>query len=62
MLDPVERDAMVANARRIADAFVVPGAGEWIWRSLAAGRLEESALTAAMALEEPVPELAATAG
>jgi tetratricopeptide (TPR) repeat protein len=61
MLDPAEREPMVAHARRIAPAFVMPGAGDWIWRSLAAGRLEENALTAAMQLEEPaaVPELAA---
>ncbi|MEY2853849.1 MAG: hypothetical protein RL030_981, partial [Pseudomonadota bacterium] len=32
---PARRTTLLANARRVAPAFLMPGCGEWIWRSLA---------------------------
>ncbi len=40
LVDPVRRSGMLASARRVASCFLVPDAGAWIWRSLAAGRPE----------------------
>ncbi|EIQ00310.1 hypothetical protein OpiT1DRAFT_04853 [Opitutaceae bacterium TAV1] len=37
MMDPETRARFVARARAVAGAFVMPDAGEWIWRSLEAG-------------------------
>ncbi|MBL9212364.1 MAG: tetratricopeptide repeat protein, partial [Opitutaceae bacterium] len=34
---PESRAGFVAQARQVAPAFLFPGCGEWIWRSLAAG-------------------------
>jgi glycosyltransferase involved in cell wall biosynthesis/SAM-dependent methyltransferase len=34
---PNERAKFIVNARRVAPAFVMPDAGEWLWRSLAEG-------------------------
>jgi hypothetical protein len=67
MFDPERRAQMITSARRVADAFVMPDAGEWIWRSLAAGAPEPMALAPVMkreASEDPaaeVPELIAAA-
>jgi tetratricopeptide (TPR) repeat protein/MoaA/NifB/PqqE/SkfB family radical SAM enzyme len=36
LTDPARRDTCVAQARRVAPAFLFPGCGEWIWQSLAA--------------------------
>jgi MoaA/NifB/PqqE/SkfB family radical SAM enzyme/tetratricopeptide (TPR) repeat protein len=33
---PARRAELLANARRVAPGFLMPGCGEWIWRSLAA--------------------------
>ena len=38
LTDPAARQHFVGNARHVAPAFLVPGCGEWIWNSLAAGR------------------------
>jgi hypothetical protein len=35
-----ERDRLLDNARAIAPRFILPGCGEWLWRSLAAARPE----------------------
>ena len=37
---PARRTTLMANARRVAPAFLLPGCGEWLWRSLAAKRPE----------------------
>jgi tetratricopeptide (TPR) repeat protein len=57
LLDPAERAPMVENARRAAGAFVMPDAGPWIWKSLAAGEPKPCALTELMDREAaPGPE------
>ena len=38
LLEAELRQGILANIRRCADKFVQPDAGEWIWRSLEAGR------------------------
>jgi hypothetical protein len=38
LTQPPGRDAFLARAADCAEGFVMPGAGEWIWASLAAGR------------------------
>ena len=40
MADPLMREGFIRRAREIADGFVMPDAGEWIWRSLDAGRAQ----------------------
>jgi tetratricopeptide (TPR) repeat protein len=37
---PARRAQLLENARRLAPGFLMPGCGEWIWRSLAARRAE----------------------
>lgn len=39
---PEARAQLLANARRLAPAFLMPDCGQWIWRSLAARRAEPS--------------------
>ena len=36
LTDPASRPGFLANARRVATAFLFPGCGEWLWQSLAA--------------------------
>lgn len=62
MLDPQIRARMVARARQIADAFVLPDAGEWIWRSLAAGAPQPLALTPLLSDGQPAVTLRPPAG
>ncbi|OAM88605.1 glycosyltransferase [Termitidicoccus mucosus] len=40
MMEPETHAGLVARAQAVAGAFVMPDAGDWIWRSLAAGRPE----------------------
>ncbi len=60
---PGPRRFFLENARQQADAFVMPGAGDWIWRSLAAGRalpapFEAACHPASGTAEEPAAPLA----
>jgi len=39
---PANRARLMENARRTARHFIMPGCGEWIWRSLGAGQPERT--------------------
>lgn len=65
LLEAESRQGILANIRRCADQFVQPDAGEWIWRSLEAGRALPAPfinLYADATHTEPVPSLPSDAG